>query len=413
LLEVMDRARQFPRLGVLDRESQELRQALTVRETQLVETQALAAQQVQQADAQVQQKQSLVEALQAELALVYGSRSWKLTLPLRQFNKARALYRAEGGRALAARLWRRWQFRPELPAPLVSAQALPERWQPLRFPAAEAPLVSIVIPVYNKHLYTFHCLQTVLQTCAELSYEVIVVDDRSTDETPAMLAAMENLVVVTNAENAGFIRSCNAGARAARGEWLVLLNNDTEPKPGWLQALLQTFRDFPDAGMAGARLVYPDGTLQEAGGIVWQDGTAWNYGRNDDPNKPEYSYARRADYCSGAVLMLRRQDFLDLGLFDEHFLPAYYEDTDLAFRVRAAGRQLYYQPLATVVHFEGITSGTDTGGGAKRYQVVNQEKFFERWRETLATHRPNGMLPTLEKEREVRKRVLVLDARKI
>src|SRR5690606_31304620 len=89
----------------------------------------------------------------------------------------------------------------------------------------------------------------------------------------------------------------------------------------------------------------------------------------------------------------------------------YYEDTDLAFRVRAAGKQLYYQPLATVVHFEGVSSGTDTGGGIKRYQVVNQEKFFERWRETLATHRPNGMLPTLEKEREVRKRVLVLDAR--
>jgi len=238
-----------------------------------------------------------------------------------------------------------------------------------------------------------------------------VVDDESSDETSAMLAGISGITVLRNDENMGFIKTCNRGAEAANGEYLVLLNNDTEVTAGWLRAMRDTFTEFPDAGMVGAKLLYADNGLQEAGGIVWQDGSAWNFGRRDDPSKPEYSYCRRVDYCSGACLMLPLADFRALNGFDELYVPAYYEDTDLAFRIRDTGKQVYFQPNARVYHFEGISSGTDLTSGMKQYQVVNRDKFFERWQQTLASHRPNGKLPLLEKDRGADQRILVIDAR--
>ena len=243
------------------------------------------------------------------------------------------------------------------------------------------------------------------------SFEVIVVDDCSSDKTQEMLAGISGIRVVKNTENLGFIKSCNAGADAARGEYLVILNNDTEVRDGWLTAMRQTFNDFPDAGMVGARLVFADGSLQEAGGIVWRDGSAWNYGRGEDPNNPDYAYCRQVDYCSGACLMIPLMDFQQLGGFDTHYAPAYYEDTDLAFKVREAGKKVYVQTNATIIHFEGITSGTDPNSGAKQYQEINHRKFTQRWQTKLNEHRPNGRLPHLEKERHVQKRILVIDAR--
>src|SRR5690606_33215558 len=193
--------------------------------------------------------------------------------------------------------------------------------------------------------------------------EIIVVDDASPGDSLAKLRQVDGIRLHARAANGGFIAACNDGAALARGEFLVFLNNDTVPQPGWLDALLATFDDHPDAGLAGAQLVYPDGRLQEAGGVVFADGHGWNYGRHGDPADCRFNYLRDADYLSGAAIAIPRALFASLGGFDTRYAPAYYEDTDLAFAVRAAGRRVLYQPASVVVHDEGTTSGTDTSSG--------------------------------------------------
>ncbi|HRQ65327.1 MAG TPA: glycosyltransferase [Xanthomonadaceae bacterium] len=283
-------------------------------------------------------------------------------------------------------------------------------FQPFAVPRAEAPLVSVIVPVYNHFRHTLTCLRSLAATPEATPFEVVVVDDASSDETPERLAEIEGLEVVRNEHNLGFIGACNAGAAAARGEFLVFLNNDTVVTEDWLGALRRTFEQRPDCGLAGARLVYPDGRQQEAGGIVFADGSGWNFGRFDDPRHPRYGYLREADYCSGAAIMIRADLFHTFGGFDARYAPAYYEDTDLAFKVRAAGLKVYFQPRATVVHFEGISSGTDTGSGIKHHQVINQATFLDTWREALASHPPAGSDPGLACEHRVRGRLLVIDA---
>ena len=463
ILAIVDSSREFPRIAVLSRANSELKDqvsqlyaALLARQETLRDKEdqvsqlnaALLARQetlrdkiaeldrtyqaLYDAQNQAAEYVKLIQSMHEKMQTIFSSLSWKITKPVRALGHIRYHWQDNGlfgvlnmlSSAPANTAEEENPTAASAPESPVSesasespvSESAPEHpiatsYEALDFPAAGDPEFSIVIPCHNQHLYTFHCLKSILDHLADERVEVIVVDDESSDETSAMLAGISGITVLRNDENMGFIKTCNRGAEAANGEYLVLLNNDTEVTAGWLRAMRDTFTEFPDAGMVGAKLLYADNGLQEAGGIVWQDGSAWNFGRRDDPSKPEYSYCRRVDYCSGACLMLPLADFRALNGFDELYVPAYYEDTDLAFRIRDTGKQVYFQPNARVYHFEGISSGTDLTSGMKQYQVVNRDKFFERWQQTLASHRPNGKLPLLEKDRGADQRILVIDAR--
>lgn len=271
----------------------------------------------------------------------------------------------------------------------------------LHFVREENPVVSIIIPVYNQIHYTYACLVSILEHTKDVPYEVIIADDVSTDATERLERYAQGLVIRRNKENQGFLRNCNQGAEAARGKYVMFLNNDTQVTEGWLNSLVNLIESDDSIGMVGSKLVYPDGRLQEAGGIIWSDGSGWNYGRLDDPDKPEYNYVKDVDYISGAAILLSRELWQRIGGFDERFAPAYCEDSDLAFAVRAAGYRVVYQPLSKVIHFEGISNGTDVqGSGLKRYQAVNSEKLKEKWADEFAGQCENNGNPDPFRARE-------------
>ncbi len=325
--------------------------------------------------------------------------------------KACCVWREQGTIALAGKIAERAQRM--MGRPIRKRKQLhffARVWTPLTVGSSSEPVVSVIVPIHNHPLVTYTCLKSITEVETRIPFEVIVVDDCSGDETPHMLADISGIRVVRNETNLGFIGSCNAGAKVAQGQYVLFLNNDTIVRAHWLEELVQTFELHPDAGLVGAKLLYPDESLQEAGSIIWNDGSAWNYGRCDDPDKPEYCYLREVDYCSGACILLPKDLFSQLGGFDDHYAPAYGEDSDLAFKVRQAGRKVFYQPMAKIIHFEGTSSGTKVSQGVKRHQVVNKEKLFHRWASVLIDHAAPGERPELERERTVTRRILVVDA---
>ncbi len=285
--------------------------------------------------------------------------------------------------------------------------------KPSAIPAGEIQ-TSIVIPVFNKAEFTFQCLNSLIHEIDLSENEIIVVDNASTDQTAAVLAHFENLVqVIKNEENRGFVDACNQGAAAARGEYLLFLNNDTVVLPGWLDHLVHTIASNSQNGAVGSMFIYPDGSIQEAGSIVWKNGEAHHYGWSASPDDHRFNFAREVDYCSAASLLIKKEIFQSLGGFDRRFAPAYYEDVDLCFGVRSLGHKVIYQPMSRVVHYEGATAGRDVTKGIKNFQITNREKFVEKWRGVLESeyHEKNLKLVTEAAHRKLGPVVLVFDER--
>ncbi len=247
------------------------------------------------------------------------------------------------------------------------------------------PDVTILVPAYNHLTTTLECLASIAAAAdpAGPSFEIIVADDASTDKTADVLATIPHLRVLSQSENAGFLRNCNSAAKHALGRNLLLLNNDVQVSAGWLSAMTTLLESDTAIGAVGPRIVYPNGRLQEAGARLQHDGTAEMIGLNESPDAPNFSYDREVDYCSGACLLLRSADFARLGGFDERYAPAYCEDSDLCMRLRAEGKRIMYCAGAEVAHHLSKTSD----GLASDYKLAciarNLQTFSSTWQKQL------------------------------
>ena len=278
----------------------------------------------------------------------------------------------------------------------------------LVLPTSETPVVSIIMVLFNQAELTFECLRS-LRQALDLPTEVILVDNASSDLTGELLDRIDGAKVQRNLENLHFLRGVNAAAGLARGRHLLLLNNDTRLEAGSIAAAAARLDAEPDLGAVGGRIILLDGSLQEAGSIIWNDGSCEGYGRGQDPWAPEFQFQRDVDYCSGAFLMLPRKLFNRLGRFDMAFAPAYYEETDLCMRIRQAGLRIGYEPKVRLSHFEFGSSASSQS--ALELQAAHHGIFRERHAAVLrGAHRTPGSSSLRARMRgEHRGRVLIVD----
>jgi GT2 family glycosyltransferase/glycosyltransferase involved in cell wall biosynthesis len=278
----------------------------------------------------------------------------------------------------------------------------------LKLPTSDQPDVSVIIVVFNQAPLSFKCLQTLSENL-DVRAEVIIVDNASSDRTVELCSRLEGARIVRNEENLHYLHAVNQAAIQSRGNAILLLNNDTTVTSGSLAGAYKLLRDEQDIGAVGGKIVLLDGSLQEAGSVVWSDGSCTGYGRGKQPSDSEFQFRRDVDYCSGAFLLVRRDLFERLDGLDTRFAPAYYEETDLCMRIREAGFRVVYEPRVQVTHFE-------FGSSRSSEQVVawhnrNRETFLKRHSDTLQQHHKRPGSPILEARttRRYAGRILVID----
>ena len=243
------------------------------------------------------------------------------------------------------------------------------------------PSVSVLLVLHNRAELTLGCIESLLAQDG-VRFEVVIVDNASTDDTPALLDRLRGATTIRSPENLGFLHACNLAAGSARGDYLLFLNNDTVVHAGTVAAALETIARDPSIGAVGGRLVFPDGRLQEAGSIIWNDGSCLGYGRGDAPWQARYAFERDVDFCSAAFLLTGRDRFNALGGFDPRYEPAYYEDADYCVRLWKAGARVVYNPRAVVTHVEFGSAAS--AARAVTMQLERRATFVDAHRAWLA-----------------------------
>ena len=280
-------------------------------------------------------------------------------------------------------------------------------------PRLDEPSVSVVMVLYGGGKIACRAISA-LTANTEPVFELIVVDNASPDDSLARVEAhAEGATIVRNEANVGFGPASNQGAQLARGRLLCFLNSDALVEPGWLQPLLDVLAE-PGVGAAVPLFLNENGTVQEAGSVVDSIGHAHAVGAGHDPHDFGVRFRREIDYGSAACMLVPAELFLELGSFDELFAPAYFEDTDLCFKLWERGLRTIYEPRSRVVH---VRHGSGTSEGARKLMEEHRDRFVERWGERLArrprlvevAQKPNQMLAA--RDAEALDRILVIDDR--
>ncbi|MFU8833202.1 MAG: glycosyltransferase, partial [Wenzhouxiangella sp.] len=338
------------------------------------------------------------QALHDSAARIEASRTWRWRLIAWRQAIGRILLRTASGRAVLARLRRSAdalrleeaeQIEVDRELQRQEAEQLLDRFLAgdarLAFTNVASPRVSIILVFYNQAALSLKCLRSLLAH-VDLAAEIIIVDNASSDQTAALLERLDNVRLIRNPDNLGFVEAVNQAAKVANGDHLLLLNNDAELTPGALTAAVRTLESADDIGAVGARIVLLDGRLQEAGSIIWTDGSCSGYGRGQQPEKPEFMFRRDVDYCSGAFLLTPRPLFEELGGLDAVYSPAYYEETDYCVRLRKRGYRTVYEPQALIRHFEFASSGGFAMAGELQHR--HREIFRGRHQDFLRQQHP-------------------------
>ena len=281
----------------------------------------------------------------------------------------------------------------------------------IKIPQIDSPKISIVLVLFNRAELTLQCLHSILGGGIE-SFEVVIVNNASTDGTKHLLRRIKGARIIENETNVHYLRACNQAGKELRGEYILLLNNDAQLVPGSVSSALRTLECSSDIGAVGGKIVLPDGTLQEAGSIIWRDGSCLGYGRGDSPLAPPYMFMRDVDYCSGAFLLTKRKLFLEQGGFDEDYAPAYYEETDYCVRLWKQNKRVVYDPNAIVFHYEFASSVSSHS--AINLQAEHQSVFAMKhkdWLQLQCRPGPESILPARTHTREGQRRILFLDDR--
>lgn len=243
----------------------------------------------------------------------------------------------------------------------------------LSFKKYDEPSISIIIPVYNNFISTINCLKSIHKYARNISFEIILIDDYSNDATLFIHKFINNIIIVRNKKNLGYIKSCNHGANISKGKFLYFMNNDTIAHKDWLHELIETFSYIKNAGVVGSKIVRLNGKLQEVGLAIYNDKIVSHIDPN--PNSNSNNYLKKVDYVSGCSLMTPKKLFQKIGGFDEIYAPAYCDDSDYCMAVTQEGYSVYVQPSSLITHLGSCSYNTTSIDLMRRNNVLLRKKW--------------------------------------
>ncbi|MSM40296.1 MAG: glycosyltransferase [Geobacter sp.] len=304
---------------------------------------------------------------------VYAALEEELVKVRSRFNKNRSRFFSKWGDRIVRDDCHYYESDGLVPSPVAEPR--------LPLPVSSTAKASIIIPLFNKAEYTRRCLETLKASTPAHLFELILVDNGSNDETGALLDAQSASVkVIRNEQNLGFAHACNQGAAAADTPYLLFLNNDTEPFPGWLEPLIDLMDNDSRVAATGCKLLFPDNTIQHAGVVMIDDQAPGGdplvakhlyYGKPAD--FPAANRAMHYQALTAAALMVRNNIFQEVGGFDERYWNGY-EDVDLCLKLQQQGYFLIYVPTSVLIHHESKS-------GPERFVKVqhNIEQLHANW----------------------------------